>query len=158
MTTINDDNAVNTTVTEPSTPTPNPTMELTIDEFRTLPNKTQKVEPETQEAPDIEYFSDDYMEPSPGITNTKPIQTIFKIQREITSDSEDNPNTRTISREQRNAVIKVCIELHKYNFRDVDKLQNINMDKTRRIISKAIYIQLGDYDPSNEYTTNYSDV
>ena len=31
------------------------------------------------------------------------------------------------------------------------------MDKKRRIISKAMYIQLGDYDPSNEYITSYSD-
>ena len=31
------------------------------------------------------------------------------------------------------------------------------MNKKRRIISKAMYIQLGDYDPSNEYITSYSD-
>ena len=40
----------------------------------------------------------------------------------------------------------------------MDKLQNINMDKKRRIISKAMYIQLFDYYLSNEYITNYSDV
>ena len=51
----------------------------------------------------------------------------------------------------------MCRELHKYNFRDVDKLQNINMDKKRRIISKAMYIEFGDYYPSNEYIVNYSD-
>ena len=48
-------------------------------------------------------------------------------------------------------------ELHKYSFRDVDKLQSINTDKKRRIISKVMYIELGDYDPSNEYVANYSD-
>ena len=49
----------------------------------------------------------------------------------------------------------MCRELHKYSFRDVDKLQNINTDKKRRIILKAMYIKLGDYDPSNEYVANY---
>ena len=48
-------------------------------------------------------------------------------------------------------------ELHNYSFRDVDKLQSINTDKKRRIISKVMYIELGDYDPSNEYVANYSD-
>ena len=47
--------------------------------------------------------------------------------------------------------------MHKYSFRDVDKLQNESMDKKRRIISKAIYIQLVDYGPSNEYVSKYSD-
>lgn len=32
------------------------------------------------------------------------------------------------------------------------------MDKKGRIISKALYIQLGKYDPSNEYVMNYSNV
>ena len=32
------------------------------------------------------------------------------------------------------------------------------MGKKRRIISKAMYIQLEDFDPSNEYVLNYSDV
>ena len=49
----------------------------------------------------------------------------------------------------------MCRELHKYSFRDVDKLQNINTDKKRRIILKAMYIKLVDYDPSNEYAANY---
>ena len=48
-------------------------------------------------------------------------------------------------------------ELHKYNFRDVDKLQNINTDKKRRTILKAMFLELGDYNPSNEYIANYSD-
>lgn len=48
-------------------------------------------------------------------------------------------------------------ELHKYNFRDVDKLQNINTDKKRRIILKAMFLELGDYNPSNECIANYSD-
>ena len=48
-------------------------------------------------------------------------------------------------------------EPHKYNFRDVDKLQNINTDKKRRIILKAMFLELGDYNPSNEYIANYSD-
>lgn len=47
--------------------------------------------------------------------------------------------------------------MHKYSFRGVDKLQSMNTDKKRRIISKAMYIELGDCDPSNEYVANYSD-
>lgn len=31
------------------------------------------------------------------------------------------------------------------------------MVKKRRIMSKIMYIELGDYDPSNEYIINYSD-
>ena len=37
------------------------------------------------------------------------------------------------------------------------KLQNLNTNKKRRIIPKAMFIELGDYDPSNEYIVNYSD-
>ena len=97
------------------------------------------------------------MDQSPAIISNKPIQTAFKGPLETASDSEDNPNTPTLTREQRNTVIQVCRELHKYNFRDVDKLQNINMHKKRRIISKTIHIQFGDYGPSNEYVSSYSD-
>ena len=97
------------------------------------------------------------MDQSPAITSNKPIQTAFKRPLETASDSEDKPNTPTLTREQRNTVIQVCRELHKYSFRDVDKLQNINMDKKRRIISKAMHIQFGDYGPSNEYLSSYSD-
>ena len=43
------------------------------------------------------------------------------------------------------------------DFRDVDKLQNLNTDKKRRIISKTMFIELGDYDPFNKYIANYSD-
>ena len=77
----------------------------------------------------------------------RPIQTTFKQPLESTSDSEEQATTE-ITKNQRNTVIKECRELHKHNFRDVDKLKNINMDKKRRIISKAMSIQLGDYDPS----------
>ena len=70
------------------------------------------------------------MEPPSVITNTKTRDHETMRPRELTSDSEGRPNTTTISREQRNAVIKVCRELLKCNFRDVDKLQN-----------KAMYFQ-----------------
>ena len=134
-------------------------MELTIDEFPTLPSTTPKTtQHDSQDTLDIGDFSDDSIEPSPAVTSAKPIQTSFKRPHNTTSDSEDNPNNSTLNCDQRNAVIKICRELHKYNFRDMDRLKNINMDKKRRIISKAMYIQLGDYDPSNEYITNYSDV
>ena len=86
---------------------------------------------------------------SPVITMQQTIQTTFKRPLESTSDSEEQATTK-ITKDQRNAVIKVCRELHKY------KLQNINMDKKRRIIFKAMCIELGDYDPSNECIVNYS--
>ena len=148
-------------ITEPTQDIPHPTMEHTIDEFPTLPSK--KPDPQTntqtntQTTLDIEDFSDDSMDQSPAIKSNKPIQTDFKRPLETTSDSEDNPNTPTLTREQRNTAIQVCGELHKYCFRNVHKLQNINMGKKRRIISTAMYIQLGDYDPSNKYVSNYSD-
>ena len=88
----------------------------------------------------------------------KSIQRTFKRPRDLTSDSEKNLNTTQLNLEQPNAAVKVCRELHNYSFKDVDKLQNINMDKKRRIISKAMYLQLGDFDPSKEYVMNYSDV
>ena len=66
------------TTTENTTETtPHPIMELTIDEFPTLPFKTPTSKSDTQETPDIADFSDDSMEPLLAITN-KPIQTIFK--------------------------------------------------------------------------------
>ena len=142
-----------------TSPTPHQTMELTINGFPTLPSTTPKTtQHDSQDTQDIGDFSDYSVEPSPAVTSAKPIQTSFKRPRDTTLDSEDNPNNSTFNCDQRNAVIKICRELHKYNFRDMDRLKNINMDKKRRIISKAMYIQLGDYDPSNEYITNYSDV
>lgn len=66
-------------------------MELTFDEFPTLPTATPNIQPKTQDTPDIGNFSDDSVEPSPALTNTKPIQTIFKRLRDTTSGSEDNP-------------------------------------------------------------------
>ena len=92
----------------------------------------------------------------PAAIRKQPIQTNFKRPRENTSDSEEPSFTlTTLTKEQPNTAIHVCRELHKYSFRDVDKLQNINTDKKRRIILKAMYIKLGDYDPSNEYVANY---
>lgn len=144
------------TTTETTTETtPHPTMDLTTEEFPTLPSRTAAPNSDTQETADIAEFSDDSMEPSSAVTN-KTIQTTFKRPRDLTSDSEENPNTTQLNPEQRNAVIKVGRELHKYSFRDVDKLQHINMDKKRRIISKKMYIELGDFHPSNEYVLNYS--
>lgn len=144
------------TTTETTTETtPHPTMDLTIEEFPTLPSRTTAPNSDTQETADIAEFSDDSMEPSPAVTS-KTIQTTFKRPRDLTSDSEENPNTTQLNPEQRNAVIKVGRELHKYSFRDVDKLQHINMGKKRRIISKKMYIEFGDFHPSNEYVLNYS--
>ena len=145
-----------TNATQPTIEKPHPTMDLTIDEFPTLPTKRPTTNPSNTTPSEEADFSDDSVDQSPVITIQKPIQTTFKQPLESTSDSEEQATT-VITKDQRNTVIKECRELHKRNFRDVDKLKNINMDKKRRIISKAMSIELGDYDPSNEYIVNYSD-
>ena len=126
---------------------PHPTMDLTIDDFPTLTPD----EIDNQSTPDENDFSDDSMDQSPAVTSNNPLQTTYKRPREATSDNEDHLNNTTLIKEQRNTPIYVCRELHHYSFRDVDKLQNLNTDKKRRIISKARFIELGYYDPSNEY-------
>ena len=117
-------------------------MELTIGEFPTLPSKGL----DTQTTLETGHLPCDSMNQLPAITYNQPVQTTFKRLLETASDSEDNPNTPESTREQQNTVIQVCRELHRCSFRD---LQNIGMGKKRRIISKAMYIELGDYDPSN---------
>ena len=150
-------NETQLTKNSPTNTTPNnvphPTMDLTIDDFPTLTPD----EIDNQSTPDKNDFSDDSMDQSPAVTSNHPLQTTFKRPREATSDSEDHLNNTTLTKEQRNTAIHVCRELHRYSFRDVDKLQNLNLDKKRRIISEAMFIELGDYDPSNEYIVNYSD-
>ena len=128
-------------------------MDLTIDDFPSLTPD----EIDNQSTPDKNNFSDVSMDHSHAVTSNRPLQTTFKKPREATSDSEDHLNNTTLTKEQRNTAIHVCRELHRFNFRDVDKLQNLNTDKKRRIISKSMFIGLGDYDPSNEYIVNYSD-
>ena len=139
-----------TTTTAKTTPdTPHPIMEFAIDEFLTLPskknNKTRTLKPED--------FSDNLMDQSPAEIANRPLQTKFKRPHKNTSASEDHFILTSQTRDQRNSGIHVCREIHKYSFRDIDKMQNINTDKKRRIM----YIELGDYDPSNEYVANYSD-
>ena len=131
---------------------PHPIMDPTIDDFSTLTAD----EIDNQSTPDKNDFSDDIMDQSPAVTSDHSLQSKVKRPRETSSDSEDHLNNTTLTKEQRNSAIHVCRELHRYNFRDVDKLQNLNTDKRRRIISKAMFIELGDYDPSNEYIVNYS--
>ena len=119
-----------TTTTQPITETLHPTMNLTIDEFPTLPTKRPTTNPSNTTPSEEADFSDDSVDQSPVITIQKPIQTTFKQPLESTSDSEEQATT-VITKDQRNTVIKECRELHKHNFRDVDKLKNINMDKKK---------------------------
>ena len=132
---------------------PDQTMDLTIDELSTLTPD----EIDNTSTPHKNNFSHDSMDQSPGITFITPLQTTFKSHREATSGSNDHLNNTTLTKEQHNSAIHVCRELHPYSFRDVGKLQKLNTDKKRRIISKAMFIELGDCDPSNEYIVNYSD-
>ena len=146
-------NETQPTTNSPTNTTPNndphPTMDVTIDDFPTL-HQTNSIINRHQ----IKKFSRRLYG---SIASNHPLQTTFKRPRETTSDSEDHLNNTTLTKEQGNTAIYVCRELHRYSFRDVDKLQNLNTDKKRRIISKAMFIELGDYDPSNEYIVNYSD-
>ena len=135
------------TITELTQDVPYRIMELTIDEFPTLPPKGLDTQTNTQTTLEIGHLPGDSMNQLPAITYNQPVQATSKRPLETTSDSEDNPNTPTSTKEQQNTVIQVCRELHRCSFRD---LQNIDMGKKRRIISKAMYIEHGDYDPSND--------
>ena len=117
-----------TNATQPTIEKPHPAMDLTIDEFPTLPTKRPTTNPSNATPSEEADFSNDSVDQSPVITMQQSIQTTFRQPLESTSDSEEQATTK-ITKDQRNTVIKVCRELHKYNFRDVDKLQNINIDK-----------------------------
>ena len=69
--------------------TPHPTMDLTIEEFATLPSRTPEPNTDTQEKTDIADFSDDSVEPSPIVTS-KLIQTTFKRPGNQTTNSKEN--------------------------------------------------------------------
>ena len=128
-------------------------MDLLIDDFPTL----TPYEIHNQSTTNKNDFSDVSMDQSPAVTSNHPLQTTFKRPRKVSSNSEDHLNNTVFIREQRSSAILVCRELYRYSFRDVDKLQNLNTDKKRRIVSKAMFIEFGDYDPFNEYIVNYSD-
>ena len=131
-------------------------MELTIDEFPSIPSQKSDINTNTKTVLEDGEVLDDSMGQWPAVISNQPLQTTFKIPPKKASNSKEQSTPTTLTREQRNRVIQVCRELHKYSFRDVDKLQNINKDKRRRIISKAMYVELGDYDPSDEHVANYS--
>ena len=84
------------------------------------------------------------MDQSPAVTSNHPLQTTFKRPRKASPDREDHVNNTSITKEQRNSAIRVFRELHRYNFRGVGKLQNLNTDKKKRIISKAMFIETGE--------------
>ena len=115
--------------TQSSRETPRLSMDLRIDEFPTLPTKQPTIIPTNITTTDDTEFSDDSVDQSPVVTMQQPIQTTFKRPLQSTSDSEEQ-NIK-ITEEQHNTVIKVCRELHRYNFRDVDKLQTNNMHKKK---------------------------
>lgn len=175
-----------TTMTQPPPDTPHPTVELTIDKFPTLHTKTPSTHSiknieDTEFSDDLMEQSPAITSKQPIQTASKrsvPTYlynsvTLISCERvgggvtlavwgslqtlETTSDNEVHSTTNTLTKDHRNAVIQVRWELHKYDFWDVGNLQNINMDKKRRTISKATYIEVGDYLPSNEYTINYTD-
>lgn len=93
---------------------PHPTLEITLDDFPSLPTQKQENHTTTKPVPKEGEFSDDSKYQSPAVILKQPIQTTFKIPRENTSDSEEPTSTlTTLTREQRNTAINVCQELHK---------------------------------------------
>lgn len=102
-----DDNEIHTPSTTTSDPTPSeaphPTMELTIEEFPTLPTKPKNITISHEQ----EDFSDNLMDQSPAVTSNRPIQTKFKRPHENTSKSEDHSTLTSLTREQQNSVIHV---------------------------------------------------
>lgn len=84
-------------------------MELTIDDFPSLPTQKQENHTSTKPVPNNGEFSDDSMDQSPVVIPNQPIQTTFKIPRENISDSEEPTSIlNTLTREQRNTAIRVC--------------------------------------------------
>ena len=143
----------NSPINTPPSNVLHPTMDLTADDFPTLtPDKIHN-----QSTPDKKDFSDDSMDQSPAVTSNYPFQTTFKRPREVTSDREDHLSNTSFIKEQRNSAIDVCRELYRYSFRNIDRLKKLNTHKKRRIVSKAMFIELGDYNPFSEYIVNYSD-
>ena len=90
-TTTGHKSTIETPITNESTPTPqvpNPTMELAIKDFPSLPNQNQEKHTTKPILEDGE-FSDDSMDQSPAVVRKQPIQTNFKRPRENTSDSQE---------------------------------------------------------------------
>ena len=130
---------------------PHPTIDLAIDDFLTLtPDETHN-----QSTPDKIDFSDDSMDQSPAVTSNHPLQTTFKRPRKASPDREDHVNNTSITKEQRNSAIRVFRELHRYNFRGVGKLQNLNTDKKKESSRRPCSLKLGN-NSSNEHVGNYS--
>ena len=107
---------IETPTTNETTPTqdvPHPTMEITPDDFPSLPTQKQENHATAKPVPKDGGFSDGSKYQSPAVILEQPIQTTFKIPRENTSDSEEPTSTlTTLTREQRNTI--ACQELHKY--------------------------------------------
>ena len=95
------------------------------------------------------------MDQSPAVTSNHPLQTTFKRPRKASPDREDHVNNTSITKEQRNSAIRVFRELHRYNFRGVGKLQNLNTDKKKESSRRPCSLKLGN-NSSNEYVVNYS--
>ena len=52
--------------------------------------------------------------------------------------------------------LKTTQKLAKFNYRDPGFLANATAEERNQIIALSMYYQLGRYDPSNKFTTNYS--
>ena len=57
-----------------------------------------------------------------------------------------------------NEAARFCVQLHRNNFCDLGKMQKIPPAKRRRIIAKAMLLELAPYDPSDDaFIKNYRD-
>ena len=64
-------------------------------------------------------------------------------------------NTRTDK--EINEASRFCVELHKNSFCDIGRLDKLPPSKRRKIVAKAMLLELGPYDPSDEFVMNYKD-
>ena len=56
-----------------------------------------------------------------------------------------------------NEAARFCVELHRNNFCDIGRLMKFPPTKRRKIIAKAMLLELGPCDPPDDCVMNYKD-
>ena len=80
----------------------------------------------------------------------------YSYNKEILHPKIYNKKGKIISKEKiQDTALKMTQKLAKLNFRDTGLLSNATQDERNRIISLAMYHQIGRFDPSNTFVKNY---
>ena len=80
----------------------------------------------------------------------------YSYNKEILHPKIYNKKGKIISKEKiQDTALKMTQKLAKLNFRDTGLLSNAIQDERNRIISLAMYHQIGRFDPSNTFVKNY---